>query len=104
MNQLAVNPSRRTHFSTSYYINSKQCTTHSCRTSFFHGENDGSPHAWQHRTEGMKFQMCPVTYPRKTRKTLSSDLAGGKPLQLGETGEAGHGGQGWGGYAANVVH
>ena len=74
--------SRRTHFSLSYYINSKQYSTHERCTPFFNGENDGLPHARQDQIEAMKFQICPAIHPRKTRKTLFLGLADGKPLQV----------------------
>jgi hypothetical protein len=65
MNRLSVNPSRRTHFSLSYYIYSKLHMPYMRYTRFFNGEKTGVPHARRHRIEDVRFQICPASYPTK---------------------------------------
>ena len=80
--QAVVYPSRRTHFSLSYYIDSKQHKPHEPYTPFFYGGNEGLADAWQHLVEGMKFQICRVTHPRKPRKPSFQGLAGQRTDRL----------------------
>ena len=49
---------------------------------FFCGENEGVADAWQHLVEGMKFQICRVTHPRKPRKPSFQGLAGQRTNRL----------------------